>query len=88
MTEIEIPPDVVSRELEGEQVLLDMASGTYFGLNEAGSLIWKLLLESKSKAEITAEIVSCYDVTIDEASKDIEHLFSLMQEKKLLKIKA
>lgn len=88
MSQFEIPQDVVSRELEGEQVLLDMASGAYFGLNEAGSLIWKLLLESKSKAEITTEIVSSYEVTPEEATKDIEQLFSLMQEKNLLKIKA
>ena len=88
MSQFEIPQDVVSRELEGEQVLLDMASGAYFGLNESGSMIWKLLLEAKSEAEITAEIVSSYDVNPEEATHDIEKLFALMQEKNLLKIKA
>ncbi|MEO8198816.1 MAG: PqqD family protein [Thermoanaerobaculia bacterium] len=46
-----IPPDarfraregVLARELDGEAVLLDVASGRYFGLNDSGRRIWALL---------------------------------------------
>jgi hypothetical protein len=38
-------PDVVWRDLEGEAVLLDLASGIYFGLNEVGTRVWQLLDE-------------------------------------------
>ena len=37
--------DVVAREVAGETVLLNLASGTYFGLNETGTLIWELIEE-------------------------------------------
>ena len=33
-------PDVVVRDLDGEAVVLDLATGTYFGLNDAGTRIW------------------------------------------------
>lgn len=35
--------DVVTREVEGETVLLDLASGTYFGLNAVGGRVWELI---------------------------------------------
>lgn len=35
--------DVVAREVGGETVLLDLASGTYFGLNEVGGRVWQML---------------------------------------------
>ncbi len=83
-----VSPDVVSRELEKEQVLLDMTNGAYFGLNEAGSLIWKLFLENKNADHIAEKLVVEYQVSYEEAIKDIATLFKTMQEKGLIKAKA
>ena len=41
-------PDILSRILDGEAVLLDLASGTYFGLNPVGSRVWELISASKT----------------------------------------
>ena len=35
--------DVVHRLIQGEAVLLDLASGRYFGLNATGAALWELL---------------------------------------------
>lgn len=35
--------DVVAREVGGEQVLLHLGSGIYFGLNAVGGRLWQLL---------------------------------------------
>lgn len=35
--------DAVIRDLEGEAVVLDLKSGTYFGLNGVGTRIWHLI---------------------------------------------
>ena len=40
---ITISPDVVFRDLDGEAVLLNLALGIYFGLNEVGTRMWNLL---------------------------------------------
>jgi coenzyme PQQ synthesis protein D (PqqD) len=44
-TRIRRNPDVVFRQLEEEQggVLLHLESGEYHGLNDMGSLIWRLI---------------------------------------------
>ena len=36
---------VLFRQLDQEAVLLDLKSGTYFGLNEVGARAWELILE-------------------------------------------
>jgi hypothetical protein len=38
-------PDVVTREVGGETILLDLANGNYFGLDGVGSRLWQLLEE-------------------------------------------
>ena len=36
-------PDQVSSDLAGEIVMLNLASGTYYGLDEVGARIWNLV---------------------------------------------
>jgi hypothetical protein len=43
---------VVSRELEGEAVILDLKSGTYMGLNQVGTGIWALMQEHGSLQKV------------------------------------
>jgi len=39
---VRVPEDVVFRELQGEAVILNLASSTYFGLDAVGTRIWQL----------------------------------------------
>ena len=39
---VRIPDDVIFRELQGEAVLLNLASSTYFGLDPVGTRVWQL----------------------------------------------
>ena len=56
-----VSPDVVFRELEGEAVLLDLESGTYFGLNAVGTRIWSLIQERDSLRAVLDAITDEYD---------------------------
>lgn len=42
---VRINDDVMFQELQGEAVLLSLASGTYFGLDRMGTRIWQLFSE-------------------------------------------
>ena len=44
--------DQMSSELAGEAVILDMESGTYFGLNEVGARVWSLIQEPRAVRDI------------------------------------
>ncbi len=63
----EVSENVVSREVSGEFVLLDLESGIYFGLNPVGSRIWQLLDE---KAQALSEICSIVEAEFD-APRDV-----------------
>lgn len=65
--------DVVARDVAGETVLLDLASGTYFGLNEVGSRIWQWLDADAQPtlAEIVQRLQQEYAVAGDIAERDV-----------------
>ena len=77
-------PDVLFREIDNECVLLDLGSGTYFGLNEVGTRIWNLLREGLPEDEIVRTIAEEYesdDVTI---RADVRRLLSELESRKLI----
>jgi coenzyme PQQ synthesis protein D (PqqD) len=39
---VRVPNDVIFRELQGEAVILNLASSTYFGLDQVATRIWQL----------------------------------------------
>jgi len=52
--------NVLVRELDGEAVLLDVATGRYFGLNATGVRIWVLLGEGEELGRIGERLQSEY----------------------------
>ncbi len=71
---INISSEVLTQEVGGETVILDLKSETYFGLDEVGTRIWQLLVEQEDIQTITATILSEYDVDEDQVEKDIQNL--------------
>ncbi len=79
--------DVVAREVAGEAVLLNLASGTYFGLNDTGSMIWQMIEEnSASIAEICDAVEEEYDVEREDAERDVLALVEQLVEHGLLMV--
>lgn len=78
--------NAVARKVGGETVLLDLESGTYFGLNAVGSFIWALIeKEPHSLASLAEAVAADFDVTRDEALRDITALAQSLAENGLLK---
>lgn len=82
---IERAPDVLARVLDGEAVLLDLASGTYFGLNEVGTRVWDLVGERRTVASIREALLAEYDVTPDRLAADLDELLSLLAARGLVR---
>ncbi len=76
-------PDVISRILEREAVLLDLTSGAYFGLNETGARIWELLVEHDTE-EIAARLAQEFEVPAAEASAAVDRLIQELLGKHLV----
>jgi hypothetical protein len=84
MAEIRISKDVLAQELEGETVILDLASESYFGLNEVGTRIWALVEEGQSREAVVDTLVDEYDVERDVLEKDVSELLDQLNEAGLI----
>ena len=71
---IELSSDVVSREVGSETMLLNLASGTYFGLDPVGARFWQLLEEGRTAVEARDVILNEYDVEPARLEQDLEAL--------------
>jgi hypothetical protein len=68
--------DVVVRELDGEAVILNLASGVYFGLDPVGTRMWQLIQQVRSLRDVLAIMKDEYDASVDTLERDIVHLAS------------
>ena len=77
--------NVVGCEVEGEMVLLDLQSGTYFGLNPVGAEIWGQITQGKSLNEIQQYLLSRYDVGAELCQTEVFALVSKLTERGLVR---
>ena len=69
-------PDVISQEVSGETVLLDLESEHYFGLDEVGTRIWQLIKQTNDLKEIYQTLLAEYDVPEDRLQQDLDTLLA------------
>jgi hypothetical protein len=80
----QIPKQVMTRQVGEELVLLELASGTYFGLDPVGARIWELLSEGHSVDDICATMQSEYDAAADVLMQDVLNLVETLTSKGLI----
>jgi hypothetical protein len=83
---VAINEDVVSRELEGEAVILNLETGTYFGLNEVGTRIWSLIQEHGVLSRVFEVMQQEYIVGPHELEADIIKLVEQLSSKGLVSL--
>jgi hypothetical protein len=77
--------NVVACDVEGEMVLLDLQSGTYFGLNGVGAEIWNQISQRKSMGEIQRHLLSVYQVAPDRCEAELHNLVIQLSDRGLLR---
>lgn len=82
---VTLSPDALVRQVGEEAVILDLASGTYFGLDPVGARIWTLLAEGRTPADVQARIVTEYDVEPHQAAADLARLLAELRQAGLLR---
>ena len=83
---VAIPAEVMVRQLGEEAVILDLASGTYFGLDAVGNYVWERLQEGRSLAEICAAMTEDFEVSREVAESDILSFVRKLQERGLVQV--
>ena len=78
--------DQVSADLSGEAAILNLTSGIYYGLNEVGASIWKIIQEPKIVREIKETILHEFDVEPDRCQADLLGLLEDLLSRGLIEI--
>ena len=85
---IRIPDDVVFRILGDEAVILNLASGVYFGLDTVGTRMWQLMSEHGSTDKVIAAMLDEYEVEEGQLRSDLDKLVEQLGEKGLVRADA
>jgi Coenzyme PQQ synthesis protein D (PqqD) len=83
-----IPDDVIWTDLSDEIVILKLDTGIYFGLDQVGARIWKLIAEGRSRDDVVREICAEYDAPGEQIERDFEELVTELSQEGLVKTAA
>jgi hypothetical protein len=83
---ISVREGVRARLFDGEWVILDLIGGNYFGLNEAGGLIWQQLAAGRSLEQVTQILVSKYDAAEATIAADVLRLARELVDRGLIEL--
>ena len=81
---VTIPAQVMAREVGDETVILDLANGTYYGLDPVGARIWHLMAEGQTLTQVCEVMLSEYEVTRENIERDVLALVQTLLERKLV----
>lgn len=83
-TRYRIHPDLSFRIIDGEAVILQVATTTYYSLNPTGTVLWEALRDGATRDEMVGKILETYDVDRPTAEKDVDALLEDMTRENLL----
>jgi hypothetical protein len=73
---ITLSPKVVSQEVSGETVILDLESECFFGLDAVGTRIWQLIRDDADLLTIYNTLLDEYEVEEAQLQADMEVLLA------------
>jgi hypothetical protein len=77
-------PTVKWRRLGDESVLLDVASETYYALNEVGTRTWELIDGRTTEAQIAIKLADEYDAPVEAVEADVRSLVGELRGQNLV----
>ena len=83
---VAVSKEVLLQEIAGEGVLLDLKSETYFGLDEVGTRIWRLVENDGHLKVVHAKLLGEYDVESARLEQDLTELIGRLAEAGLVNV--
>jgi hypothetical protein len=76
----------VSCDLGGEEVILSLDNGVYYGLDPVGTWIWSLIQEPKVVSDILVSLLERYDVEPERGESDLQALLCDLASEGLIEV--
>src|SRR5271156_930402 len=83
---VRIAPEVMIREVGGESVILDLKTEQYLGLDEVGTRMWQVLMDSPSIQAAHEKLMEEYEVTATQLEQDMRGLLDKLLENVLITV--
>lgn len=81
---VTLSSDALFQEIDGEMVVLDLKSESYFGLDAVGARIWQLMQELGELSMVFDAMLDEYDVEPDQLEADMMALINELLEAGLI----
>jgi hypothetical protein len=73
--------EIAAKVIDGEAIMINLASGIYYSLDKVGGLIWEMIERGRTLEEMMSAIIARYEVSREQVKTDIEQLVNeLLQE--------
>lgn len=78
-------PAVVSEVIDGELVVMNLATGNYFSSSGSGALLWSRLEHGAAAEDLAAELAVRFEVDADAAQADVERFLAALLAESLVR---
>ena len=83
---VSVAKDQVATELGGEFVILNLKTGTYYGLEEVSARIWNFIQEPQTVQSVRSKLLQEYNVDKDRCHRDLMNLLRKLEGEGLITI--
>lgn len=78
--------EVAAKVIDGEAILINLATGVYYSMDKAGALIWEMITAAHSMEQIVAALTYRYEVSHEQACADVRRLGEELLQENLVKL--
>jgi Coenzyme PQQ synthesis protein D (PqqD) len=86
-TRFTIRQSVLSRLVGDETVILELESGSYFGLDPIGARVWALIGTGTTLGDLCEVMIADYEVDRAQLERDLEALVTDLAHNRLITVK-
>ena len=77
-------PQVINETIDGEAIMINLATGSYYSLDRVGGDVWTLLEASLSVDDIVAQLGQRYDAAEDDIRRGVSDLVQRLSDEELV----
>lgn len=77
-------PQVINETIDGEAIMINLATGSYYSLDRVGGDVWALVEASLSVEEIVVELGRRYDADENDVRRGVDELLRRLADERLV----
>ncbi len=79
--------EIVASDIDGETVMMSIENGKYYGLDDIGSHIWKLIEKPVKVSDLIDMLPERFDVDRETCERDVLKFLNELNEDRIVQVK-